>query len=361
MRVVLVRRGWSATGGAESYLQRLASSLVEAGHEADLVGSGWPPGAWPHGNLTNLTGGSPGKFATAFSALPRDRDAVILSLERVPGCDVFRAGDGVHAAWLQRRRRFEPAWKALTRFLNPKHRALLYLEKMVLDPGRTRFIIANSRLVADEIPRFSKFPADRIFIVRNGFDPQAPPVGESERKRARQMLDIPPDQFVALFVGSGWERKGLRYALEATGRIGGSTLLVAGRGPVANFTDSHVRHLGPMVDLSPAWAAADILLQPTWYDPFSNACLEGLAAGLPVVTTRDNGFSELIEHGQTGSVIPQADATTETVAALRFWRDETASRPSEVRGRCFAAAVPWSTQRNARETLDILKRVAIDL
>ena len=50
-----------------------------------------------------------------------------------------------------------------------------------------------------------------------------------------------------------------------------------------------------MRDLALLYAAADIFILPTLYDPFSNASLEALAAGLPVITTRGNGFSEVIE------------------------------------------------------------------
>jgi UDP-glucose:(heptosyl)LPS alpha-1,3-glucosyltransferase len=357
MKVTLVRRGWSATGGAEAYLMRLAASLCEAGHEANLIGCGWPDEGWPYGKLKNLQASSPQEFARAFARLRREEDSVVLSLERVPGCDVFRAGDGVHAAWLERRKHFEPLWKSRLRFLNPKHRSLLELEKRVLDPNGTRFLIANSQLVADEISRFSGFPKERVFIVRNGFDPHGTPADKSRRNAARETMGISRDQFVALFVGSGWERKGLRHAIDATSRIAGITLLVAGKGQQKNFGGEHVLHLGPVGDLAQAWAAADLLLQPTWYDPFSNACLEGLAAGLPVITTRDNGFCELVVDGQTGSVVSRADATEEIVAALRYWRDAMAQNAVEIRDACFHSALPWSTRRNVEETLEILKRV----
>lgn len=357
MKVVLVRRGWSATGGAEAYLQRLAGALVRDGNEVELVGSEVPADAWPYGRVVNLQARSPVGFARAFARLSRDRSAVVLSLERVPDCDVFRAGDGVHAAWLGRRKLFEPLWRTCSLRFNPKHRALLNLEKQVLDPARTQFIIANSRMVAAEITHSSSFPQSRIFLVRNGYDAPGVPADRIQKCHARKELGIPEDRFVGLFVGTGWERKGLRHAIGACGRLGAMTLLVAGRGRAEHFSASHVRHLGPVQNFSRVLAAADVLVQPTWYDPFSNACLEGLAAGLPVITTRDNGFSEILEEGKTGSVISRADASAELVAALRFWRDALNDNAEVHRGRCFREAVQWSTKRNLAETMQVLARV----
>ena len=55
------------------------------------------------------------------------------------------------------------------------------------------------------------------------------------------------------------------------------------------------------------YLATDIFLLPTLYDPFSNACLEALAAGRAVITTRANGFSEIIESGRHGTIVQRAN------------------------------------------------------
>ena len=71
-----------------------------------------------------------------------------------------------------------------------------------------------------------------------------------------------------------------------------------------------VRFLGPVSDMAACYAAADVFVAPTLYDPFSNACLEALAAGLPVLTTPANGFSEILTPGRDGEVIASpADPT----------------------------------------------------
>ena len=64
-----------------------------------------------------------------------------------------------------------------------------------------------------------------------------------------------------------------------------------------------VHFAGPVGDPERWMAAADLFVLPTIYDPFSNACLEAMASGLPVITTKANGAAEILEEGRTGLVI----------------------------------------------------------
>ena len=348
MKIGLVRRGFSSTGGAEAYLLRLANGLVQAGHEVVLITSGnWPDKAWPLGEIIRLPGGTPDEFARAFLSRGFPVD-VTFSLERVPGCDVYRAGDGVHAAWLRRRAVFEPAWKPWLRRLNPKHAALLRLEREVFQ--RAKMVIANSRMVADEIAHWHEYPAEKLRIIPNGIGASIPTIPVEE---ARQRLDIPAGAFCSLFVGTGWERKGLSTAVAAVKALDDAILVVAGRGPRQKYSSGSAIFLGPTGDLTGLFSAADVFVLPTIYDPFSNACLEALAAGLAVITTSANGFSEIITPGVHGDVVPPGD-TQATAAALEKWRGRNRE---ETRAACEALAAEYSIQKNVQETLKVLAEV----
>lgn len=349
MKIGLVRRGHSATGGAEAYLLRFAAEAQALGHEPVLITTEeWPADRWVGGPIVRLPGATPEEFALAFAREQSGCD-VHLSLERVPGCEVFRAGDGVHAAWLKRRQQFEPLWKRMTRWTNRKHGQLLKLEREIFDPQKTKLVIANSRMVRDEIVAHFAFPAERIHVVANGLRPV---LARGDRGEARRKFGVGDEEFCALFVGSGWDRKGLRTAIDAVEMSENVRLLVAGRGPADSFRSDAATFVGPVTELAGLFAAADVFVLPTWYDPFSNACLEALAAGLPVMTTRANGFSEIIEGGVHGEIVEAGDALA-IAEAFDAWRPE--GRALAAGDACRAKAAEYSIERNARETLAVLE------
>lgn len=369
MKIGLVRRGYSPTGGAESYLLRLAAALEAAGHQPGLVASReWPPDRWPTARPVALVPGSgdPRRFAAGVERV-RTKGAfdLLFSLERVWRCDCYRAGDGVHRAWLERRAAAEPAWRRWLRPLSSKHRWTLRLEKSLFAEGGAGRIIANSRLVREEIIHHYATPPERVAVVYNGLPAACfTPFDPAIRERERNTLCLQPHHYAILFAGTGWERKGLVHALRAVERLPTHcrpVLLVAGSGHARRYLRSlspaareRVRFLGPVRDMRALYAAADVFVAPTLYDPFSNACLEALAAGLPVLTTGANGFSEIIDPGTHGEVFPTADRVTgEQLAALLVaWHDH--ERWDRVRALCAARAGEFTMERNVAATLALL-------
>ncbi len=211
MRIGLVRRGYSSSGGAEAYLFRFANAARAAGHEPVLIcSSEWPREVWPH-DMVVVAGRTPGEFADRLE----DRRAsggwdVLFSLERVWACDVYRAGDGVHSAWLDRRAQFEPAWRGWFRKFQRKHREIIELE-CALFTGGARRVIANSQMVKDEIIRLYGTPAEHVHVIHNGVPTHSAEPGAREKVRAD--IGLAPADYVAVFAGTGWDRKGLRHAV----------------------------------------------------------------------------------------------------------------------------------------------------
>lgn len=356
MKLALIRRGYSATGGAEAYLKRFAAALAAAGHEPTLfTDAEWPEGEWPFA-LRALGGGSPTEFARRLAeARPRETCDLVFSMERVVACDVYRAGDGVHAAWLERRARYEPRWRSFFRGFSRKHAALCALEEAMFRPDGVRLVIANSELVKREILERYPYPAERIRVVHNGAPPRPPPAERAAMRAAiRQELGLAADEYVLLFAGSGWERKGLRFAIDAANRAAGGrpTLLVAGHGRKGDLPASdRVRFLGPVRGLPRHLAAADAFILPTMYDPFSNACLEALVAGLPVITTRANGFAEILGEGE-GSVVEKPEDVVALAQSIELWAD--AKRRETARPRLFEKGLRYSVEENLRATMSAI-------
>jgi UDP-glucose:(heptosyl)LPS alpha-1,3-glucosyltransferase len=361
LAITFVRRGYSHSGGAEAYLKRLAWGVLDAGHDVHLITTNdWPQTEWPFGTLHRLHYQSAIAFANELKQMqPSIPCDILMSLERVWDCHVYRAGDGVHRAWLNRRRKFEVPLQRFIRGLSQKHRNILQLEEALFANRGAGRVIVNSHMVKSEIVDLYHYPADKIDIVQNGvplekfrFDPEL-------REKSRTDLRLKPDQIALVFAGSGWERKGLLFAIEAMQlcRNRNMRLLVAGRGNQRSYKSKRVQFLGEVPDLVRIYAAADIFILPTIYDPFSNACLEGLACGLPVITTRANGFSEIIEDGVHGSIVDFANDLAGLRDAIQLWSD--AACRAAVRPTNIQCAAQFDVSGNVARTLEILTQAAI--
>ena len=368
LRIAFVRRGYAQSGGAEAYLKRLADGVVKAGHDVQLVTTNeWPEEQWPFGSIKRLEATTVIGFADELKQIrPQLPCDVLFSLERVWSCDVYRAGDGVHRAWLARRRKFEIPLKQFVRGASRKHRDLFQLEESLFEKEKARRVIAASQMVVNEITDLYRYSADKIDVVRNGIPLDKFRFNSGLREKSRADLNLKQNQIVLLFAGSGWERKGLLFAIEAMAlcKDRKMRLLVAGRGEATRYKTTRLRFrredpvqfLGEVPDLMPVYAAADIFILPTIYDPFSNACLEALASGLPVITTRSNGFSEILEDGAHGSIVDNPGNLVGLRDAIRFWSDP--SRRDAARSANIDRASQFDISKNVAQTLEILTQVA---
>lgn len=355
--IALVRRGYSPTGGAEKFLSRFAAAARRAGREVVLVNDRpWPEDALGGMPQQTLPARGPWAFARSVERWRPSWDGLVFSFERLLAADCYRAGDGVQAAWLRRRAVYDPAWEVWMRKFLPKQRHLLRLERHCFSARDTGAVIVNSRMVEREITEIFSYPRERIHLVRNGL-PDDFAEGAPARDEARRALGLPERAFVAAFAGTGWKRKGLRFAQAAVAEasLPRAVLAVAGRGDARAHRAPGARFLGPQRDVRPLLAAADVFILPTVYDPFSNASLEALAMGRPVITTRANGCSEILREGETGSVAPEPDDVAALATALRYWAE--GDRAAEASGACRAAAAECSLAENVRRTLEILESV----
>ena len=358
--ISFVRRGHSESGGAEAYLKRLGKGMAERGYLTRLYASpDWPATDSPFGEIIRVPGNTPLAFANELDRIRTEpKTDLLISLERVCRCDIYRAGDGVHQAWLDRRQKFELPGRALVRKFQPKHNDLLRLERALLDERGAERVITNSRMVKNEIIDVYNYRRDKIDVVPNGIPLAQFGYDPAVRDKSRSRLNLEQDEIAVLFVGSGWERKGLRYAVKAVEQCEDLkvVLLVAGRGSQAHYRSGKARFLGEVQDLRPIYAAADIFILPTIYDPFSNACLEALASGLPVITTRANGFSEIMEDRIHGSLVDEPNDVADLRKAIEVWSDAT--RRTVARPSILKRAAQFDISKNIEKTLQILLQFA---
>jgi len=344
VRVAIVRQRYNPYGGAERFIERALPALERAGAEPTLIArsaDGW--GARRLLAVDPFHVGNTWRDASFARAARRAWEAggfdLVQSHERIPGCDIYRAGDGVHAEWLDIRRAGGGPFEGAGIALNPHHHYVCAAERRMFADPALRAVICNSAMVRGEIERRFGVAAQKLHVIYNGVDLEHFHPGQRAglRAAARAELGAGENERVFLFVGSGFWRKGLDAAIGALALCAGEPFLlaVAGRDRQAGYyaglartagLAGKVRFLGGRDDVRPLYAAADCFILPTRYDPFPGTVLEALAMGVPAIVGRRSGAAEVIRPGsgwicEPGDVDGLARLLRE---AAQVARDETA-------------------------------------
>jgi UDP-glucose:(heptosyl)LPS alpha-1,3-glucosyltransferase len=349
VKVAIVRQRYNPYGGAERFIERALPALERAGAEITLIArsaEGWGARRFVEADPFHI--GSTWRdasFARAARAawLAGGYD-LVQSHERIPGCSIYRAGDGVHAEWLEIRRAQEGSGAAIA--FNPYHRYVCAAERRMFADPALRAVVCNSAMVRGEIEgRFGVAPG-KLHVVYNGVDLEHfhPRHRAALRAVARAELGLGERDFLFLFVGSGFWRKGLDAALAALAACGDPSLRLAVAGQDKNRAQyaarvdasglgGRVYLLGGRDDVRPLYAAADCFLLPTRYDPFPNTALEALAMGLPAIVGKRCGAAEILRAGESGWICDPGD-----VPGLAQLMREAAQAPGDNRGLAAARA-----------------------
>jgi UDP-glucose:(heptosyl)LPS alpha-1,3-glucosyltransferase len=322
-RIALIRSRYDAFGGAERFVERALTALKARGASVTVVTRSWPGNDGTAIIVDPFHVGSlwrDASFARAVcERLARERFDLVQSHERIACCDVYRAGDGVHAEWLAQRARSQSPLRAFVTRMNPRHRWLLEAERALLTSTRLKAVICNSRMVAGEIRRHFGTDEAKLHVIANGVDCAEfhPGLRGEHRAAVRQQLGIAQEARVFLHVGSGFERKGVAHFLEALAKLAaGDCAIVVGKDKHAlryrALADRlglgrRVVFTGGVSDVRPYYGAADVFVLATLYDPFPNAALEAMASALPVVTGPKCGTAELLEGDRGGRVVDPLD------------------------------------------------------
>ena len=368
-------------GGAETYVHDFARWLLAQGHRVQILArSAHEPPQGSEVHLIQAPGLTRAAQRVGFAQAARARLAEVgADVSMATGCalgaDVYQPHGGTvrgserQNAALRRSDAARVVKLMLDRW-SPKRRAARRLESEQFADARTQFV-AVSEMVRRDMMAFYRVPAERIALVYNGidtarFDPER--LGAT-RDEVRRQYGIPGSATVLLMVAHNFKLKGLGETIRALGRLkeespGDVHLVVAGRGRAGPYRRlarrlgfaGHVTFTGAVADAAPLYGAADAYVQPTWYDPCSLVVLEALASGLPVLTTRFNGASELMDGRGAGVVLDAPRPVARLAEGLRaLLAGETrAGMGSAARG----VAEEHPQERNFREMLDLLTRAA---
>jgi glycosyltransferase involved in cell wall biosynthesis len=351
MHIAVTVGSFNQLGGIERVTVQLALGYQSLGHEVTIFATDWDAAYEDRFNFVKVNAPAKPMWLRTLT-LPKETTRL---LER--GNYDFIHGQGtstlafdlltfhtVHAAWLNVSVAEEGAWsvRGIAKRVYPFHRATIAMEQ---EQARTHkgLFHACSRSVREEAIKFYGVEPDRIHAVPWGVDLETFQPNPDVRAKERASWGVDDSIPVLLLVANEFHRKGLAVLLNAMAEVGHPDvqLLVVGRGDPEPYLPlierlclkKQVRFLDHR-PVAACYQAADLFVMPSTYEGWALVIGEALASGLPVITSRFAGSSDLIVHGQNGLLLQDPRSVSELAEALH-----TALVP-ETRRAMAAAARP---------------------
>jgi UDP-glucose:(heptosyl)LPS alpha-1,3-glucosyltransferase len=367
MKIAIIRKKLTFLGGAESFSKNYISYLADLGHEVHVYAIKWSTS--PHSNiyfhkvpaitfpsfLRDLT------FAiSSFFIIKKQRKYydVIQSHDKTFYQDIYRAGDGCHIEWLKQRLKRKNLAGRFPIIINPYHWMILIMEKMIFSGHKFKKIIAGSNFVKRNVIENYNVNEGDIKVIYNGVDLVKfhPENRIRYRREIRNQYSIDENDFVVLFVGSGFERKGLKYLIHAVERVPQHvTVLVVGKGSPNKYyplvKNQRIIFCGIKKNTHKYYAASDLFVFPPIYEPFGNVHLEAMASGLPVITTKLSGASEIIRDGEQGFVIEKPEDVDKIAEKVLLLMDKDLNQKMSAQARKLAEK--FSFEKYIKETVEL--------
>ena len=339
-----IRANRTRHGGAEVYLSRLSEALKRKGVVHTVRYSTLPK--WLPSWLRVWL------FDRQVCG-EKKADDLYFSLERISCPDIYRAGDGVHRVFVKVEK------KSL---FNPLHHVYMWLEERCF--GHAKKIIANSHMIKKQIMETYGIGEEKIVVVHNGVSVEAVDEDDAKRRISDEFgVDFAQHKML-LYVGSGFRRKGVEELLHLLAALKEEpyiALIVGKEKKMAHYRavaealglGKRVLFTGARDDVKYFYAASDLFIFPTRYEPFSNVVLEAMAYGNAVVTTRQNGASEILD----ATFVMESASDRKIVPVLkRLLQDETYL--ASVKDANRQTASKFSIEKNVEETLKVIDEVS---
>lgn len=378
MKIALVIYNYSdSKGGVERYVADLTKHLLADGHEVHIYCHQLldrPPVqvAPVFHIIPSAPFYPPLKYSyfarNAARALADQKYDVVQGFGRTYSQDIYRVGSGCHWEYLKHR---YPSMNNIfgwaLQWLNPRNRIIMRMEKRSFGPTAYKKVICISKMVKREIQHYYQVPDEAIEVIYNGIDPErfTPENRARYRTVVREKLNLNENDIVFLFVGSGFERKGLDYAMESIALLPKNSitkLLVVGKGNISKYTAfarrlgiaDRVLFAGPQKQIEQYYAAGDIFLFPSLYDPFGTVCLEAMASGMPVIASRCCGAAEIMTDSLDSFVVDDPRDAGALAQKIGFLLTPSFGQPSGSPAKALAT-VGWD--RTLAENIGKLARL----
>ena len=320
MRLALVRQDFVSDGAVERVTERALEALLERNVAVSLYTRSWPQtrlqlvepvicNPFHLGSLWRDWG-----FARATCRdIRRLQPSLVESHERMLCCDIYRAGDGVQAVWLEEQLKRASTSARLSALLSPRNRYLVAIEKRLYSSSWLRAVICNSKMVRDEILSRFAVSESKLHVVYNPVDSDYFHPGlRTERTKVLERHRIDARATVYLLIAADFMRCDVGTAIDALAALPPPAhLVIVGDDPDLERYHERARALavadrvtftGRTGDPRPYYGAADVFVLPSLYDPSPDTVLQAMACGLPVVTSSKCGAAELLNEHNAGLV-----------------------------------------------------------
>lgn len=367
-------------GGGEGYLAGLARQLVERGHEVHVFAHDWEKSNRFIQFHTIPAMRFP-KFLKEVSFVVNTRRAldaedfdIIQVVGRALGMNVFNPHCGVEKAWLKQdyqsmRNPFYRSLKQITKFFSLRQNFILWLDKKQYTEEKVSRIIAISDMIKNDMIRYHHVDPQKITVIYNGVDTRRfnPARREDFRKVIRKKLSI-GREFVLLYISNNFRLKGLATLIRALGVLKQThtdfKAVIIGRGKKSPYGKlakrlgclDNMLFLGSVSEIEKYYAASDLYVHPTFYDSCSLVITEALASGLPVITTKYDGASGLIDDGKDGFVMNDPLDYQKLAKMITVFFDEEVRQKASIAARIKAEKYP--EEENCEKIIEVFREVA---
>ncbi|NPA55463.1 MAG: glycosyltransferase family 4 protein [Epsilonproteobacteria bacterium] len=325
----------SKFGGAENYLSRLTDELSKHNVKFTIKYSSAPKflPSWLKIIWYNLE-------------VCLGKKDIYFSFERVICPDIYRAGDGVHKVFLQTIKKSK---------FNPLHYVYLFIEKRMFQ--NAKIIIANSNMIKHQITTTYNISPNKIITIYNGI--KLKPLSNADD--IKKEFNITNEK-ILLYVGSGFERKGVKEVIQIASYLDGDyKLFIVGKEKRIKWYQDYAKQLGVNAiftntreDVDKFYSLADVFVFPTHYEPFSNVVLEAMSFKCAVITTAQNGASEILPEEFV--MKNPKDYKIELLKKLLT----NPSYLQSIKEQNYQIASQFTIEKNAKETLKVIQQVLKD-
>jgi UDP-glucose:(heptosyl)LPS alpha-1,3-glucosyltransferase len=383
MRVAVVVEWVDAwRGGAETSTMQFVHELIDQDVYVDLYTRS-RLSSTPQMGVITVPVRSPIKsrqwrvFAGRAADIIRQHDYdVVHAISPCDIVDIYQPRGGAVAESVQRnialRAQRTRSLKHFANRFNVKQRARIRYERDLARREPKPWVACVSRYVARQFEEHYRHPADKLRVIFNGVkqDDSMPEERAEQRRSIRQQYRVDDDHVLVILVAHNFKLKGVGNWIQTAGKLSttgtGKRLhtLVIGKnhpGPLQRRVQSlglneRFQFVGATQRVFAFLHAADILVHPTYFDPCSRVTLEGMTSGLPCITTRFDGSSELMTHGQSGFVIPDPNHIDQLADIVTKLAGDASLR-TEIGRAAKTAAATATMARHTKQMIGLYQQI----